>query len=99
MANLHVHWNLFQEDAEWKKNRWDQLTEIESLTRYHFDRQSSISDQLYALADKIAAMYWDAASDEIAVISSLHHNSAYRIPKSFFKEVIRVPLRIRRSPS
>ena len=91
VANLHVHWNLFQEDAEWKKNRWDQLTEIESLTRYHFDRQSSISDQLYALADKIAAMYWDAASDEIAVISSLHHNSAYRIPKSFFKEVIRVP--------
>ncbi len=90
-ANLYTHWDHFNNDSEWEKKRWDQLTKLETLTGYHVNRQAPISDQLYDLADKIAAMYWNTNSGKIAVISSLRRNSRYRIPNSYFKRVIRVP--------
>lgn len=91
VCNLHTHWNNFIEYSELEKSRYEQLMEIENLTGYHFDRNSSISDQLYELADKIAAMYWDTDSEEIAVISSLRRNNAYRIPRQSFDMILEVP--------
>ena len=88
--NLYEHWNLFRGDTEWENGKWDQLKNIEELTGYHFDTQSSILEQLYEITDKIAAMYWDSGSDEITVVSSLYHNNAYRIPRSHFDRIIDV---------
>lgn len=89
--DLHVHWDLFEEDERWREEKWAQLNEIERLTRWHIDRGSSIKEQLCFLADKIAAMYWDTECDEMTLISRLCAKSHYRIPRDCFDRILGLP--------
>lgn len=91
VCNLHRHWDLFEEDEQWQKGKWIQLKEIEELTNYHFDVQSPVREQLRFLADKIAAMYWDAESDEAANVPWLHGHGNCRFPRECFDRTIKVP--------
>lgn len=36
-SNLYVHWELFEDDEQWGKEKWIQLKELENLTGWHFD--------------------------------------------------------------
>lgn len=91
VINLYTHWDRFKEDPLWEEGKWEQLKDIENLTGYHFDKRKPIKEQLYTLTDNIAAMYWDAKSEEVAIISSLHKNKNYRIPRSYFDNIAEVP--------
>ena len=92
VCNLYKHWELFTDDRQWvEKNRWDQLGEIEKLTGCRIDRQQPVKGQLYALADRIAAMYWDAQSDEVANIPWMYQRRHYRFSRSCFDRIIEVP--------
>lgn len=91
VLNLYTGWDDFKDNISQAENKWEMLKKIENIMGYHFSEQCSIADQLCDLADKIAAMYWDADSDEVTFISYLCNNSDYRIPRSYFNKVIRVP--------
>lgn len=90
-SNLYVHWELFKDDQQWSEEKWVQLGEIESLTGYHFDKGSSVKEQLLLLTDKIAAMYWDTDSDEVTLLPELCQQEHYRIPRADFDRILEVP--------
>lgn len=98
VCNLHRHWELFPEDEQWQKGKWVQLKEIEKLTNYHFDESAPMREQLRFLADKIAAMYWNGESDEVANVPSLHEYSHCRFPVKFFDKIKEVPFENRTMP-
>ncbi len=90
--SLCVNWDLPEEDMLWKdNNKWSFLKEIEELTSQNFDRQRPIKNQLYFLADRIAAMYWEDGSDEVTRVRRLSWDTRYRIPRSTFDKVIEIP--------
>ena len=89
---LCINWNLPDEDEQWiEQNKWDYLKEVETLTGYHFNLQHPVKEQLYFLADRIAAMYWDTESDEVANIAELYNSPHCRVPKKCFSKSIMVP--------
>ncbi len=89
---LCVNWDYPEDHEEWKgKSKWTYLEEVEEITGYHFDRQSPLREQLYFLADRIAAMYWDDGSDSMTRLTRLINDPEYHIPISCFKKIIRVP--------
>lgn len=87
-CNLYVHWDLFGDDEEWETGKWIQLEELESLTAYHFDRESSVKEQLYILTDKIAAMYGGTEYKEVTYLPDLCKDSHHRIARSCFNRVL-----------
>lgn len=89
---LCTNWELPEDDPQWEgSNRWTRLEEIEELTGQQFDRQQPIKKQLRFLADRIAAMYWDTGSEEVARMPRLCVDPAYHFPKSFFDRIIHLP--------
>ncbi len=90
-CNLYVHWDLFKDDVEWKKEKWIQLEELENLTGCHIDRKSSVKEQLYVLTDKIAAMYGDTEHKEVTYLPDLCKDSHHRIPELCFNRVMEMP--------
>lgn len=90
--NLCVNWELPEDDAKWRgDNKWDFLNQVEELTGQHIDRQSPIKQQLYFLADRIAAMYWNEESEEVTIMPELYKTPHYRIPIASFDRVIEKP--------
>lgn len=89
---LCLNWDLPEDDEQWAdKSKWDHLKDIEEFSGYHFDRQHPIKEQLYFLGDRIAAMYWDVEADTMTNVPWLHSDPHYRIPRSLFDRVIKVP--------
>lgn len=90
--NLCVNWELPEDNPKWRGgNKWDFLNQVEELTGQHIDQQSPIKQQLYFLADRIAAMYWNEESKEVAFMPDLYKNPNYRIPITSFERVIKKP--------
>ena len=88
---LFKHWDNFKKDRQWEEGKWEQLREIEKITGVQIDRLCPVKEQLYALLEKIAAVYWDTESDEVANIPRLYVRREHRIPKPCFDQVIEVP--------
>ena len=89
---LCVNWNLPEDDEQWNdKSKWAYLEEIEEITGHHFDRQRPIKEQLYFLADRIAAMYWDDGSDDMTRLPRFYNDPHYRIPLSCFNNITEIP--------
>lgn len=82
---------------EWHKHEMsdeekeDCLQQIEELCKVSFDREKPIPPQLFELADKISAMYWDIDAKEVTLYPKLFHNENYRLPSSCFEMTIEVP--------
>lgn len=91
VCNLHKHWELFEEDEQWQKGKWEQLKEIEKLTGHHFDEQSPMKEQLCLLADRIAAMYWDAGFDAVSNVPGLYNYRDHRFSQACLDRRIEVP--------
>ena len=90
--SLCLNWDIPQEDAQWKCiSKWDHLTKIEELTGCPIDRQRPIKEQLYFLADRIAAMYWEDGSGEMTRLTRFYYDRHYRIPASCFEKIIEIP--------
>lgn len=90
--SLCSNWDLPEEDEQWEDmDKWACLKEIERISGYHFDMECPIKEQLSFLGDRIAAMYWDTEYDDVTNIGWMHDRPHYRIPKSSFSKVIRVP--------
>lgn len=97
-ANLYIHWELFEDDEQWSKEKWIQLRELESLTGRHFDKGCSIKEQLLLLTDQIAAMYWDAECDEVTFLPEFCQQENYRIPRACFDRICGLPFEDRTIP-
>lgn len=87
VCNLHKHWDLFADDKQWEEGKWIQAREIEKVTRFHFDNQMPMKEQLCFLADKIAAMHYDAESDDVANVPWLYTHCYCRFPRICFEKV------------
>lgn len=89
--NLYIHWDLFEQDTQWQKSKWEQLRNIERIAGYHFDKKNPIKEQLYVFTERTAAMHRNKKSNAVSHMSSLHGNRNYRIPISCFENIIEVP--------
>ena len=90
--SLCLNWNLPEEDNQWKEtSKWEYLDEIEHLTGYYFDRMNPVKEQLYFIGDRIAAMYWDSASDKVTNMFWMHDHPDYQFPRSCFDQIIEIP--------
>ena len=69
------------------------LQEVGKYCNYEFTQDKPYRQQLWILADRIAAMYWDmgATAKEAAVIYEIARSSNARIPLSWYAETKRVP--------
>ena len=90
--SLCLNWNLPEDDAQWNGvSKWSYLAEIEELTSCPIDRQRPVKAQLYFLADRIAAMYWEDGSHEMTRLTRFSKDRHYRIPASCFEKIIEIP--------
>lgn len=85
---LGVYWEDYSLDEE---GLMDLVHEVEEYTGYHFDKSRPIKKQMLYLADKIAAMYWDAESEYVTFMYLLRDRPHYRIPISGFDKMIDMP--------
>lgn len=88
---LFKHWDHFEQDKQWEDGKWEQLKVIENLTGIHINKQCPVKEQLYALLEKTAGVYWDTESDEVANVPRLYDHRDHRISSSCFKKIIEVP--------
>lgn len=86
VCNLHVNWEILEEEQ-----KWTQLREIEEITGSHFDAGNPVKEQVYMLADRIAAMYWDTDYEEVTITPYLYQRPDYRFPRRCFERMIEVP--------
>ena len=78
-------------DEDTLENKMECLKLIEEETGFHFNEKTSIKRQLLQLSDKIAAMYYDAESDEVTIMCMLTSDPDYRLPVSCYDNIIEVP--------
>jgi len=73
--------------------REEKLKEIEFYCKYKFTPDIPYKEQLWRLADRISAMYWDTAHEakELSVMYKLVDEPDFRIPVSCYETMIRVP--------
>ena len=88
--DLYKYWD-FLEKEDTKQERWEQLKRIEELTGCHFNMQLSLKEQLYTLAEKIAAMYRDTGALEAANVAELHVYPDQRVLRTCFDRMVEVP--------
>lgn len=76
-----------------EEERAEKLAEIELYCNYSFSDDKSYIDQLWMLADRISAMYWDTAEEakELTVMYKLVDEPDFRIPVSCYEAVVRLP--------
>lgn len=76
-------------EEEKRKN----LREIEECCNMRFTQNKPYRQQLWALADRIGAMYWDTDDEakEMTMIYMLAKKSDFRFPASCYKNIKRVP--------
>lgn len=89
--SLCLNWNCSEDEEQWKEaDKWEYLIEVERLTGHHFDRLKPVKEQLYFIGDRISAMYWDSASDEVTNMFWMYDHHDYHIPRSCFDRIIEV---------
>lgn len=84
---------------EWDKGEMSEekkmknLCEVEMYCNIKFTQDKPYPQQLWSLADRIGAMYWDtdAYAKEAAIMYMLAKNQDCRIPTSCYETSIRVP--------
>ena len=76
-------------DEEKEKN----LGEVETLCNIKFTKDKPYMQQLWMLADRIGAMYWDTETEakETTMFYMLAKRSDFRFPSSCYKQSKRVP--------
>lgn len=69
------------------------LREVEMCCNFRFTQNQPYRQQLWMLADRISAMYWDANSGakEVSMIYLLENRPDFRIPVSCYRHAERVP--------
>lgn len=76
-----------------EEERAEKLGEIELYCNMRFTNEKPYKEQLWALVDRIGAMYWDTAAEakEVTTMYMLVDEPAFRIPVSCYEQMIRVP--------
>lgn len=76
-----------------EEEKMKSLGEVETYCNIKFTQDKSYSQQLWTLADRISAMYWDtgAKAKEAAIIYILVDRPEVRIPVACYESTVRVP--------
>ena len=85
--------------SDWEKSelsdteKMQNLEEIESYCNMKFTQDKPYRQQLWMLADRIGAMYWDIGdvAEEVSIIYRLAKSQEFRLPASCYKYAKRVP--------
>lgn len=86
---LALSWDKDEMSEEEKMNS---LREVEIYCNVKFSQDKPYRQQLWMLADRISAMYWDTKEDakEVSMIYLLENRPTFRIPVSCYKHTKRV---------
>lgn len=83
----------YEKDEISEEEKMQSIRMLEECCNMHFTQDKSYRQQLWALADRIGAMYWDTGAEakEVSMIYMLAKRSDFRIPVSCYKYTKRVP--------
>ena len=83
----------WDKDEMSEAEKMESLREIEISCNVQFSQDKPYRQQLWSLADRISAMYWDAdeVAEEITTIYLFENKPELRIPVSCYQHVKRVP--------
>jgi len=76
-----------------EEEKIENLRAIETCCNMQFTQDKPYRQQLWTLADRIGAMYWDTndEAEEVSMIYMLAKRSDFRFPASCYKQIKRVP--------
>lgn len=87
---LALSWD---KDEMSEQEKMESLREIETSCNVKFTQDKPYRQQLWMLADRISAMYWDtkAEAKEVSMIYLLENRPDFRIPVSCYEQAKRIP--------
>lgn len=72
------------------KEKEGYIAQVESLCNTRIDRNKSLKQQLYLLAEQVCSMY-DGEGSEYLTLMPLRTKGDYKIPKEYYSDVIMMP--------
>lgn len=83
----------WDKDEMSEKEKMEGLRAVETCCNVKFTQDKPYRQQLWMLADRISAMYWDmdAETKEVSMIYMLEGNKDFRMPISCYQDAKRVP--------
>ena len=87
---LALSWD---KDEMSEEEKMKNLREVERYCNVQFTQDKSYRQQLWILADRISAMYWDtkAEAKEVSMVYLLENRPDFRIPVSCYEQAKRIP--------
>lgn len=87
---LALSWN---KDEMSEEEKMESLRAVETYCNVRFTQDKPYRQQLWILADRISAMYWEMSGEakEVSMIYMLENRSDFRIPVSCYRYAKRVP--------